>query len=97
MTKAEARQRIMKILADDCLGGIMDVADGNKSSDDVTRGVIQSLCDICYDLIEALPEGEVVHKWTTYDRITIRDEYDRVVSPVDAVRIHNDLVSRIVQ
>lgn len=56
MTRDEARQRVMKILTDDCFGGIMDVVNGNKSSDDVTRCVIQSLCDICCELIESLPE-----------------------------------------
>ena len=60
MTRMEASQRVMKILADDCFRGVMDVVNGNKQSEEVTRSVIQSLCDLCFDLIEALP-GEASH------------------------------------
>lgn len=58
MNSMEAKQRVMKIVADDCYQGVMDVANGNKQSEDVTHSVIQSLCDLCYDLIQALERTE---------------------------------------
>lgn len=97
MTSMEARQRIMKIIADDCYQGVLDVVNCNKQSEDVTRGVIQSLCDLCYELIESLPcETEVkAGRWKTYDCLRIRDERDIVIPPDEAVRIYNDLLGVI--
>lgn len=97
MTSIEAKQRVLKIVADDCYQGVLDVVNGNKQSEDVTRGVIQSLCDLCYELIESLPcKTEVkAGRWKTYDCLRIRDEHDMVIPPDEAVRIHNDLLCAI--
>lgn len=97
MTRMEASQRIMKIIADDCYQGVLDVVNGNKQSEDVTRGAIQSLCDLCYELIESLPcETEIkAGRWKTYDCFTIRDEADTALSPEEAVRIHNELLDKM--
>jgi len=97
MTSTEAKQRIIKIVADDCYQGVLDVVNGNKQSEDVTRSVIQSLCDLCYELIESLPcETQIKSgRWKTYDCFTIRDESDMAIPPDEAVRIHNELLDKM--
>ena len=58
MTKLEAKQRVLKIAADGPFNGVMDIVNGKRTPDDITRDIIQSLCDLICEMIESLPDEE---------------------------------------